>query len=497
MKIPTHKEWLEKTYVIAKPRGQALKEVDHAIKVYEEWQKTQTGVSPGKEAEEAKLVLIKNALNRWKSLKGPDWRNSDRNKKSHVVAQLDYELSRIGSVSVFRDAKEREAWKYLIETRQNAIKTLFTGMEVTFKLKNLKGELNTLKGRGPNPAAASQWHDNPLYEDKTPWQNNPLYVPPPNRGVPIPKRYPAPTKPGQKIQPVGMGKDGKIVVPSMSGLPKSPQDAKIWAQARAESIVKQIFNVENVILLGSLATVVLGIVKLALVDIAPVIGHVKDGVGMVKGVVDTAHAFYKANDICQKQYAIDIGHPDAAFGALRKLLIEEARNASIELGMDASAFAAKTALLAADFGAASQVAVGLVKAFAEIIFKVTLLAIEYNATKAANKLLDEGILDIRLFKTYPLMGCYFLRCADTSTVMPIDCFGLPGWMDAIERMKRKGFDEICKTSEELIKKSPWQIAGMPKTRQEAELSIRKIIGTVISVGGLAVEGAEGKDLGGG
>ncbi len=164
--------------------------------------------------------------------------------------------------------------------------------------------------------------------------------------------------------------------------------------------------------------------------------------------------------------------------------------------MDAAAFGAKTALAAADLGSVSQIAVGLVKAFAEVIFKVTLLAVEFSATKEANKLLEEGKLDIRLFETYPLLGCYFLRCADLSTIIPIDCFGMPGWMDAIERMKKKGYDDIRESAEDFIKKSPWQIAGMPKTPQEAELSWRKIVGEAISIGGIAVEGVEGKDLAG-
>ena len=147
-------------------------------------------------------------------------------------------------------------------------------------------------------------------------------------------------------------------------------------------------------------------------------------------------------------------------------------------------------------GTSSQIIVGLVKAFAEIVFKVTLLAIEYNATVKVKVLLeDEDHLDIRLFETYPLMGCYFLMCADLSTIMPIDCFGMPGWMDAIERMKRTGYDDIRESAEAFIKKSPWQIAGMPKTPAEAQISMRKIVGEALFLGGVIVEGVEGKEIG--
>jgi hypothetical protein len=64
------------------------------------------------------------------------------------------------------------------------------------------------------------------------------------------------------------------------------------------------------------------------------------------------------------------------------------------------------------------------------------LGIEWKATKAINKALDAGELDIRLFRTYPLMGCYLLVSATLSDLIPVDSFGTPGWMDYIENLKQ-------------------------------------------------------------
>lgn len=90
------------------------------------------------------------------------------------------------------------------------------------------------------------------------------------------------------------------------------------------------------------------------------------------------------------------------------------------------------------------------------------LSTEWRATRSANKVLAQGPLDIHLFKTYPLMGCYLLTSATLSDVIPIDCFGMPGWMDYIEDLKSRGYDGIYESATNLMESSPWEIPGMPK-----------------------------------
>ena len=79
-----------------------------------------------------------------------------------------------------------------------------------------------------------------------------------------------------------------------------------------------------------------------------------------------------------------------------------------------------------------------------------------------NQALRAGQLDINLFKTYPLMGCYLLTSATFSDLIPIDSFGTPGWMDYVERLKKRAFDGIYESSNNLIDNSPWEIRGLPK-----------------------------------
>jgi hypothetical protein len=47
-------------------------------------------------------------------------------------------------------------------------------------------------------------------------------------------------------------------------------------------------------------------------------------------------------------------------------------------------------------------------------------------------------------------------------LIPIDSFGSPGGMDDIENLHKHGFEQIYKSSADLIEKSPWEIEGLPK-----------------------------------
>ena len=89
-----------------------------------------------------------------------------------------------------------------------------------------------------------------------------------------------------------------------------------------------------------------------------------------------------------------------------------------------------------DGGAIRGPVVGAAKVLADFFQKLYLLGTEWKATKAINKALDADELDIRLFRTYPLMGCYVLASATLSDLIPVGSFGTPGWMDYIENLKQ-------------------------------------------------------------
>ena len=84
------------------------------------------------------------------------------------------------------------------------------------------------------------------------------------------------------------------------------------------------------------------------------------------------------------------------------------------------------------------------------------------------------------------MGCYLMTSATFSDLVPIACFGTPGWMDYVENSRRRGFDGMDEAATGLIDKSPWEIPGLPK---------RPTGGKGVHFGMLTGPGSSGKDLG--
>jgi hypothetical protein len=227
-------------------------------------------------------------------------------------------------------------------------------------------------------------------------------------------------------------------------------------------MVKSFFGVGGLEDLGLLAEFIIKIVEKCSVTVAPVVGIIKDGYDVFVDWAKVGATLYEEYGIHNREYAIDTGAPSAAFGGLVKCLQEEEKKEAVSAARATSAFALKTGLLFADGGAISGPVVGVANALAEISHQLYLLATEWRATQAVNRALTAGELDIRLFKTYPLMGCYLLVCGTLSDLIPIESFGTPGWMDYIENMKKHAFDEIYLSATKLIDSSPWEIIGMPK-----------------------------------
>ena len=67
-----------------------------------------------------------------------------------------------------------------------------------------------------------------------------------------------------------------------------------------------------------------------------------------------------------------------------------------------------------------------------------------------------------MFAECPILGCYLLTCADTSSVanMFIGDIGLPGWMDNVEKMKKDKMDPLLKIASKAIDKSSLQLDGL-------------------------------------
>jgi hypothetical protein len=236
-----------------------------------------------------------------------------------------------------------------------------------------------------------------------------------------------------------------------------------------EELVKSLFSVSTLDELGTLSGLVLDVLQLASVNVAPVIGCVYNGYEMFVSWVQVGVDLHKRAGLADCTYAIDTGAPAAAFMALKKVLDDETRNLAVAASQATASFGLKTGLTFVDGGTISGPVLGVVDTLATLVRELYLLATEWRATKAINQALAANQLDIRLFRTYPLMGCYLIISATLSDLIPIDLLGTPGWMDHVEKLKKNGFDEIYRAAINLVDASPWEISGLPKRKSSAAL----------------------------
>jgi hypothetical protein len=362
----------------------------------------------------AALGKIKLAFEGWKKAKGPGWTMNERNK-SGALSQLNTDLLAVQAVRF--TPQELAALAFIAENRRNVIRNLFQGKQVV--LKGLKSPKKAVE------EAASDLKSKA--EEAKAWLKS----------------------------------SGKT----------TPADAARIVKDKLEAMACEIFQVETLSTLGDLAGFVLDILEKCAVEVAPAVGHVKDGYDLFTGWAKVVSQAIERHDISKRAYVIDTGAPQAAFNALKQCLDKEIKAQAGEAGIATASFALKTGLVFADGGAISGPVVGALKAAANLAMKIGLLALEFRSTRRANELLKKSDLDIKLFETYPLLGCYLLTSATLSDVIPIKSFGQPGWMDYIETLKSRGFDGIYQAAEKLIDASLWEVRDMPKRRGKSTLPL--------------------------
>jgi len=136
---------------------------------------------------------------------------------------------------------------------------------------------------------------------------------------------------------------------------------------------------------------------------------------------------------------------------------------SVKLAQHAGATGAKLAGLFADYGAAATAAIGLANTLASNGLELASLGVDIKDLRAGNKRLAKpDSLDMTVFEDCPILGCYLLTCADTSSVANffVADIGLPGWMDKVEQMKKNQMDPMLKIATKDIESSRLQLEGL-------------------------------------
>ncbi|MBA4109035.1 MAG: hypothetical protein C0487_05535 [Leptothrix sp. (in: Bacteria)] len=202
-------------------------------------------------------------------------------------------------------------------------------------------------------------------------------------------------------------------------------------------------------------------------EVLPVIGVLVSGGKLAKAgkaVAEDGYNLYKCGDY-KKGFLR--GDPVAAANAVQAIIKRDLAKHSVQLAQQATATGAKIAGLFADMGTGTTAAIGLANSLATLGLELFYLGLTIKDLRAGNRrLATPETLDLTVFEDCPILGCYLLTCADTSSVANffVADIGLPGWMDKVEQLKKTQMDPMLKIARKNIGESRIQLEGLAQNK---------------------------------
>jgi hypothetical protein len=202
-------------------------------------------------------------------------------------------------------------------------------------------------------------------------------------------------------------------------------------------------------------------------EITPLIGVLTSSYKSVqswRAVVANARDLYKSDYYLE---GVLPGDPQAAAEAVVLIIKRFLAANTADAVRNTAAASTKIAGLFADMGTATTAAIGTASALSKLIQELYILGRDYSEMKSGNKrLLDPGALDMTVFQTCPILGCYIISCSDTSMIANffVADMGLPGWMDKVEKMKKTQLDPLIKNANKAIVSSHLTLDGLKSNK---------------------------------
>ena len=209
------------------------------------------------------------------------------------------------------------------------------------------------------------------------------------------------------------------------------------------------------------------IFKELVAEITPIIGvlwSAKNLASATKAVVEDGHNLYKHSEYRE---GFRTGDPLAAADAIKTIIQHDLARHSVDLARHATVTGAKIAGLFADLGTATNAVIGIANTLASLGLKLFALGLDIKDMRAGNKrLANPDTLNVTIFAVCPILGCYLLTCADTSSVANffLADIGMPGWMDKVEKLKREKMDPLINIATKAINSSNLQLDGLQSNK---------------------------------
>ncbi|MGC1174735.1 MAG: hypothetical protein WA904_13700 [Polaromonas sp.] len=399
--IPWHETWMRDTYSWSDARSEKLKAVDLAIFIYD-----------SDKSEESRL-RIKQALDDYRfdhSRRGKDWTKSVRNKKG-ALTNLHRAVNNVDQ----RRLTEADllAMREMVTLQQHALKEMFAGKELSLKSFNKKkhaSEIKTLLSKTQGAAA--------------------------------------------NIRDINVTRSGTRTAQGVNAVAGTAITQKFDEMVKAVCGALDPAMIMRELGLGSVADFAK--------SMAPALGIIASASDTAVGVGKIVYGKWKAAQMHEVgTYAIAAGDPLAAFQALEVLIDREINSTIATTAIAGAAFTAKTLCSALDLGAASGPAIGLAETIAKAIQHIVEFVRDCEEVQMANRLLTQGTLDLSLFRSCPLLGCYYVAVQDHSTLinMAVADFGTPNFVVDADRLVAAVKPVIAKAGQ-FVRSSRFEIEGM-------------------------------------
>lgn len=449
--IIAHSRWMADTYSLTSPRSDLLKKVDAALLAHEK--------QPG----EANLKALREALDRWRfdqSRQGKDWTKSVRNQKGAVTA-LHRALSTVDKRQLSRE--EREALEYIALQQRLALQKQFMGRQLQFKRNTVVGMANS---------ARTNWERFKTGASTVVVDGGGLAA----KGAMA----------GRSLAQM----PSRVATLQNNGVSAVHQAAQADALTLRPKIIAFIKDLcPGVDPQGVFDALNLGAVEQFAANLAPFLGTISSGGKALIGWASVAKMAYDRSEVKDRRFAFRPGDPEAAFEAVVLLLDREIAAASQKAAVHTVAFTGKALGVFADGGAVTGPVLGALETLAQIFQTIVEYVRDYKEVQRANQALRLGALNMDLFRTCPVLGCYFLLVQDHSTIInfAVADYGTPNWMMDVERLVKQ-IQLVLDKARQYVRVSRFEIPRMENAKgiREANWSHKSGLDKVTSAPGAAL-----------
>jgi hypothetical protein len=167
-------------------------------------------------------------------------------------------------------------------------------------------------------------------------------------------------------------------------------------------------------------------------------------IAVVKSLLDR-------RSLCEHRENIRSGEPRAAFECLIKILRHNIELEAQLASVNTISLAGRIALPGSELAAPG---IALLTELTKALIKLRRCAMLVKMGRDAEKMVNEGVFNITLFDACPLLGCYMLREAATSDLIPFYYADHGKWRREIERWEYKVHKPILKLAQTVIDTSP-------------------------------------------